>query len=906
MITKEKAREKIERLVEDFKAIPKSHLDSMPEEDIKFQFIEPLLEALGWERKEITKETRVLKGRADYILRINNQEALVVEAKKTNVSLMEEEGRQAVSYAYHRKIKFAVLTNFKELRVYHALSNIQRIDKNLLKIKNDYFRLNFDEFLTKFDALWLLSRESFETGEINKLLSAKDEKLNKPIDASLLDDLLKIREWLSKDLKAKKNYLEKEQIDEIVQIIIDRLIFIRSVEDRNLEPINFLLGLDSDVRTQRVKLQLFPYLLEKFDEFNKKYDSKLFEKGLLEQEGAFSDDILHKVIRALYFGIEDNQAKYMFDIIPGDLFGSIYEQYLGTILAGTEKRVKLDSASGKRKKMGIYYTPSYIVDYIVKNTVGEYIREKSIDEILRVNIIDPACGSGSFLTRAFKEVCDRIELLLKEKKFGKIPFNSYSGKLTLQQEITILTNCIYGVDLDEKAVEMTRLNLLLNLLEGEGPETKKLLLPHLEQNIKNGNSLIDDPKVSDKAFNWHAQFKEVFADGGFDVVVGNPPYVFGGGTGISIKEKKFFSKNFASGKGKLNLFSLFIDQSISILKNKGFLSFILPNTILRVTSYEEVRKLILDQTVILKINDLPAGVFEGVTASTVIIVLRKDKDKDVLERNKIQIFDKLGDNLRLKQQKHFNQNLYIFDLGSVNSNEEILEKIKKNTLHLGSICKEMIFGVVITKNKSEIVFDKQINGKYKRFLEGKDIERYSINFSNKYLLYEKKKLHRARTPEIFEANEKILVQRISGGKRPLKAAYDNECFYNKESINNIILSDKRFNAKYILALLNSSLINWIYATKFTNFSMLTVNVSKAYLSQLPIHLPTPTQEQKIISLVNQMLSLQKKYHDPKTIGGEKERLKQQIENTDYEIDQEVYKLYNLTPEEIKIVEESLK
>ena len=322
MITKEQAKEKIKQLVNDFKE-GEEVWSNKPEEDIKFQFIEPLFEALGWDRKDISKEQRVLKGRADYILKNGNQEVLVIEAKKTNVPLTEEEGRQAVSYAYHRKIKFSVLTNFKHLRVYHALSNIKNIDKNLLKVNNNYFILDFNEFLDKFEILWLLSKENFEKGEINKLLSTKDEKLNKPIDENILTDLLEIRKSLSKDLKAKKNYLTQEDIDEIVQILIDRLIFIRSVEDRGLEPMNYLRSLESDVRQQRTNHQLYPYLLQKFEEFNQKYDSKLFEKGLLEKEGVFSEEVLRKVILTLYFGSEGNQERYLFDQIPGDLFGSI-------------------------------------------------------------------------------------------------------------------------------------------------------------------------------------------------------------------------------------------------------------------------------------------------------------------------------------------------------------------------------------------------------------------------------------------------------------------------------------------------------------------------------------------------------------------------------------------------------
>src|SRR3989338_11705862 len=590
MMDKEEAKEKIKALVKDFSEIPKQHLDSMPEEDIKFQFIEPLFEALGWERKEISKETRILKGRADYILKLGNQEVLVIEAKKTNVALMEEEGRQAVSYAYHRKVKFAVLTNFKEIRVYHALSNIKAIDRNLLRVNNDYFRFYSGDFIEKFDTLWLLSKESFEKGEINKLHSAKDEKVNKPIDESILEDLLEIRRHLSTELKSKKNYLTQEKIDEIVQLLIDRLIFIRSVEDRGLEPQNFLLGLDNDVRTQGVKLQLFPYLLEKFDDFNKRYDSRLFEPNLLEKEGSFSDDVLHKVIRALYFGSEDNQARYMFDEIPGDLLGSIYEQYLGTILKGTEKRVKLDSESGKRKKMGIYYTPSYIVDYIVKNTIGEYIKDKKVDEILEIKVLDCACGSGSFLIRAFQEVCDRIEEKLNKGEVGsKLLFKS-KGKierLNLGQKIEILRNCIHGVDLDEKAVEIARLNLLLKLLEGEGQDTKKMLLPHLENNIKCGNSLIDNPKVSDRAFNWHAQFPDVFKSGGFDVVVGNPPY----GAELLEKDREMLEKKFSLGN--TDTACLFMALAIDLVKKEGINGFIIPKPFVYSSTWNGIRQKLL-------------------------------------------------------------------------------------------------------------------------------------------------------------------------------------------------------------------------------------------------------------------------------------------------------------------------
>src|SRR3989344_7955344 len=178
-------QEKIKELVEQFQSASKNKdfINEQNEEWVKWNYLELLFDALGWKRSDIIKEQRILKGRADYLLKIGNEEVLVVEAKKVGVNLSEEEGRQAVSYAYHRKIRFAVLTNFKEIKVYHALSNIKAIDNNLLKFESGgYFRFGFEQFIENFDKLLLLSKESFEKGEINKLLSKKDERHNKPID----------------------------------------------------------------------------------------------------------------------------------------------------------------------------------------------------------------------------------------------------------------------------------------------------------------------------------------------------------------------------------------------------------------------------------------------------------------------------------------------------------------------------------------------------------------------------------------------------------------------------------------------------------------------------------------------------------------------------------------------------
>src|SRR3989344_4205521 len=890
-------KDKIFELVESFQKASKNKefINEENEEWIKWNYLEPLFDALGWNRSDIVKEQRILKGRADYILKIGNEEVLVIEAKKAGVNLTEDEGRQAVSYAYHRKIKFAVLTNFKEVRVYHALSNIKNIDNNLLKFEDgSIFRLNFEQFIEKIDKLILLSKDSIEKQEIHKLLSRKDEKTAKPIDESILHDLLQIRELLSKDLKKLRMQLSQLQIDEAVQVLINRLIFMRSVEDRGLENKNFLLGLIKEFNEGRLRKRLWDEILVNFKNFDTTYNSKLFAHSILEDENIFFDDsTLTKTIRILYFGSQDIQARYMFDEIPGDLLGSIYEQYLGTVLRETEKRVTLDKESGKRKKMGIYYTPSYIVDYIVKNTVGEYIKDKTIDEILDVNIVDPACGSGSFLLRAFQEVCNQIEERLKKGEKAKTStFTFYNeNRLSLSQKISILTNCIYGVDLDEKAVELAQLNLLLRILEDETPTAHKHLLPNLRENIKCGNSLIDDPKVAgDKAFNWHAQFPDVFRNGGFDVVVGNPPY----GAELKEAEKISLKKRFIGDKTG-NTASFFIFLGNFILKDEGNMSFIVPKQLTYTSSWIGTRKLLLNENLKYVIDSSEA--FEDVELEQIIFIFKKQKKED---KKVIVGFSNSGRIIENTSNfKYFNEQR--LPLWITEENYSIFEKILKNSSCLKDIA-QVNWGGLVAKHLTEIKTTDSIP-----CIRGREVQRY--NFTSKYFI-KKKNINET----YYIKGEKLIFQRIVcryGEKiianyrnARIVGTWVNDDNYDDKTVT--LIWNSKINLKFLLGFFNSKLINWFAHRYLWNRSQLTMEFMYEYAKGFPVRLPDKKQESHITSLVDQMLTLQKKLHEGKPSGNEKERLEQQIKNVDYEIDQEVYKLYGLTKEEINIVEESLK
>ena len=986
MISKEDAKSKILGLVKEFSGYSKEELDNKSENQIKSEFIDPLFEYLGWDmRKDAERETKILKGRADYILKAGNQEVLVIEAKKTDVRLFEDEGRQAVSYAYHRKIKFSVLTNFKYLRIYHALSNIKNIEKNLL------FWMEFKDFEKEFDKLWLLSKESFEKKEINKLLSKKDEKQFIPIDESILTDLLEIRKLLSNDLKKLRMYLTDEKIDEAIQNLIDRLIFIRSAEDRGLENQNFLLGLVKDSREGRLKKKLWYALQDYFRIFDKEYNSELFSSGLLEDDKNvfFDESTLERVIRILYFGEKEQQLRYLFDEIPGDLLGSIYEQYLGVVLRGTEKRVKLDLESGKRKKMGIYYTPSYIVDYIVKNTVGEYISNKTIDEILEINIVDPACGSGSFLIRAFQEICDRIEEKLKkgEKSEKYVSFKTYKEKLSLSQKSTIMLNCIYGIDLDEKAVELAQLNLLLKILEEEGRNVANKRLPNLLNNIKNGNSLIDDSKVAgDKAFNWHAQFPDVFSHGGFDVVIGNPPYIR-----IQTLSKVYkiiaedYSKNYKSAQGNYDIYSLFVEKGIEVLKKNGKLGFILPNKFF-ISNYGKplrnflTEKEYLNEIVNFKDNQL----FEGASTYTCLLFLQKSSNKKI-KYSEINNMDKMFDyldkifnkdsfddkNLKvgLVKIEEIKGKLWNFNIGG---SSKVMDKLLLIKDSLGTYIDKMFQGIATSADSvylvkitedlgnkikirsdetgKEYVIEKEFT---RQLIKGKDLERYCINYAGRILIfpYVKKgtgysllsedelKNHKGLYNYFKELEQKIKDRehkKLAKSKGWFALTYPRSI--NLYDLTKIITPNSAFNAsfciddsihyymtcgiaggfaiilkessgidyKFLLAILNSKVMEFFNRSVGTSLRGQYYSYDPKIVKRYPFSLGKNSQQQKIISLVNQILELQKKYHKKGLSGNEKDRLEQQIKNINYEIDQEVYKLYGITSEEQKIIEESLK
>ena len=909
------------------------------EANLRVDFIDKFFELLDWDvrniqgfsedYRDVVREDKVIisgKPKApDYSFRIGGTRKFFLEAKKPSVDIKKDinPAFQVRRYAYSAKLPLSILTDFEEFSVYDTRIKPNKKDKaSTARI----FYCTYDEYEKHFDFIHnTFSKPAILKGSFDSYISdTKGKKGTSEVDKEFLKVIDSWRNELSRNIALRNIKLDVYNLNYAVQKIIDRIIFLRIAEDNHMEDYGMLISASREKN-------IYSRLDNIFAKANIKYNSSLFQFEHWLSKLKIDNKVLLSIIQDLYYP----ESPYEFSVLPIEILGNIYEQFLGkTIRLTPSHRAKVEEKPEVRKAGGVYYTPQYIVDYIVEHTVGEMIKGKKPEDIKKLNILDPACGSGSFLVGAFSYLLifhldyytkkSHIKNALKDGNIYHVSGSTY--RLTIQQKQSILLNNIFGVDIDTQAVEVTKLSLLLKLMQGESIESSGqlfkhsdlTLLPDLSNNIKCGNSLIGSDYYENKnlslfntvemrrvnTFDWENEFANIQKKSGFDIIIGNPPYVFGGTYGISDKEKEYFKTKYISGSGKINLFALFIENSLKLLIKNGLVSYIIPNTYLRVTSYEAARKFILNESIICEIVDLGTDVFKKATTSSIIILLR-----NILPSAKSNVLAKTGLNGESREfyQTDFMQRGYLINVNADPSEISLIKKIKKRTIGLGEICRELRFGVVITKNRDKLVYSKPGRNRYP-FLEGKDIDRYYIRPTNKFLLYERKLMHRPRTREIFEVREKLLVQRITGGDKPLKATYDNNKYYNKESINNIILKNNTpYNIKFILGLINSRFMNWFYASQFTNYSKLTVNISKEYLSQLPIPMINflETREKslhdKLVSLVGQMLKARKQLYREKSERIQILRMKK-VNILDKQIDQLVYKLYGLTRREIKIVE----
>ncbi len=487
----DQAKGRIAELVKSYQAMKVADKRRLNEEATKLSFILPLFGALGWnvtDNQEVAPEEKAFTGRVDFTFKINGVSQFYLEAKKPSVNIDDEiHATQVLTYAYGRGIPWAVLTNFEAVRVFNA-------EREVSLHEAAFLRLSAQNYVEKFEDLWLLSKEAFEKKALDEKAQLFGKaKLRMRADERLLKQMLTWRNELIKDLYqyGKTEGLTLQQLDHLVQQLLNRLIFIRSAEDRGIEDKRLrALVNQSKMKPASDVLKGLRQVLKKYAD---SYDSELFPELMDPWLSIHLDSTrLVEVLEGVY-GPPGEYVGYDFKALDADVMGKVYEQYLGyrpdrvltqrvrvssqKELEGLQKQLsELAAKPVERKGKGVYYTPSEVVQYIVSETVGRFIGDNRRDRIHEIKILDPACGSGSFLIRAYDE------LLRYHAQSSDRPVDHIFAD---EREI-ILKNSIFGVDLDPQAVEIARLNLLLRML------VKRERLPQLHMNIRTGNSLISD------------------------------------------------------------------------------------------------------------------------------------------------------------------------------------------------------------------------------------------------------------------------------------------------------------------------------------------------------------------------------------------------------------------------------
>ena len=1022
--TKEQGKQKIKELVERFRYnLDVYKKSTYNETQVRREFIDPFFEALGWDvsnkqgyaeqYKDVVHEDVIKVGHStrapDYSFRIGGQRKFFVEAKKPAVNIKEDvhPSYQLRRYAWSAKLPLSIVTDFEEFSVFNCQMKPNPTDKPGL---GRFAYYTFDVYIDKFDEIYdVFSKEAVLKGSFDRYAqSTKGKKGTATVDSEFLKEIERWRELLAKNIALRNPNVSIYELNYAVQKLLDRIIFLRICEDRGIEHYGQL-------RTKAESGDVYMHLLNHFRLAESKYNSGIFD---FDSDGitpalTIDDKVLKTIIQDLYYP----KSPYEFSVLGVEILGNVYEQFLGKVIRLTAgHQAKVETKPEVKKAGGVYYTPQYIVEYIVGNTVGELIAGKTPEEIAHIKILDPACGSGSFLIGAYTYLL-RYHLdwyvSNKPKKHKEAVFQVKANEwyLTTTEKKRILLNNIFGVDIDSQAVEVTKLSLLLKVLEHESRESidqqMKLglegVLPNLGDNIKCGNSLIgpeyyeteqgslfnEEEMRRVNVFDWNDErkgFGEIMRRGGFDCVVGNPPYLRIQGLQEYYGDQiDYFTKNYQSAVKRFDLYLLFAERGFKLLSGDGYLGFICPHKFLNSDFGSGLREFFIDNLAIKSFvsfgNNL---IFNKASTYTGILLLRKNQksvftyyefpDMPITEVSK-QLAKLSETEFTLYELADFTSEPWLLISAS---NQKVLSKLRQQSATLGEVFESIFQGVVTGVDdiyflehisdveeaiRSDIVevfshreqrsikIEKAI---LKPILKGEDVSRYSKpNFryyciypyklvGNKTIILEENELannfplahqylrqyktdlkklrikyrtnpnywyscHRGRSMVLFE-RERIITPEISLG---CNMTLSPPGVYHNTKVYSILpAKSEPEHINYWMGLLNSKILWWFLSnTGYVlrgGFYVFKTN----YLKPFPIRtidFSNPTekaQHDKLVALVDNMLELQKKYHEAK-MEQDKELYERQIKLVDAQIDRLVYDLYGLTEEEIEIVEKSL-
>jgi len=900
----------------------------------------------------------------------------VIELKGTNTTDLSKVETQAFGYKNNQTgCNYVITSNFEKLRFY--------IDN----------AVDFEEFnlfqLTKerFDILWLCLSSEYLLKDIPKKI--KDESLTQEenITKKLYKDYASFRNEVFDAIQKENPEYDKLTLFKKTQKLLDRFLFIFFAEDRLLLPPNSIRSIVNQWTDLKDKYDEYFPLYDRFKKYfgymntghkGQQHDIFAYNGGLFAPDEVLdnikiNDDLLYKHTV--------NLSNYDFESeVSVNILGHIFEHSLNDIdeIQAEIQGISSDQSKTKRKKDGVFYTPKYVTKYIVDNTVGKLCEEKKteldIQEaeyekerkgrqkatlkkltqkledyrkwLLQITICDPACGSGAFLNQA-------LEFLIAEHQYiDELQAKLFGDAMILSEvENSILENNLFGVDINEESVEIAKLSLWLRTAQ------KGRKLTSLNNNIKCGNSIIDEPAIAgEKAFNWQNEFSEVFAKGGFDVIIGNPPYlVVKGGRWISgfqyNKEAiNYLKENFTTASQQINTYILFLELGINISKTDGYISQITPNTFLANEYSQKLREYFLNNSSIIEIFN-SGLVFDDASVETAVITYKNVINPELNTKIKLSFFDE-GFSLNLKEITNLTDDLKFL----INISDKTLPLLKKLNLFERVSNYAKVWRGLTTGNDKKYLTTSKLDENHKPLISGSEVERYYHLPNTKFVNYISEELDRPRDERIFLLNEKLISKFV--GNR-LTFCYDDKQHYVVNTACSTEILDKNINPYFLLSILNSTLINFYFQQVFSDTRstfpiMKSGNIEALPLKFLDLEFQQPLIE-KTIFIVNKSTDfallikktldlLQAKFEFEKlskklqnwhelnfgeflkelkkkkvqlSLGEEAEwmqyfneqtekakEIKTEIDKTDSEIDQMVYELYGLTNDEIKIVEEA--
>jgi type I restriction-modification system DNA methylase subunit len=924
--------------------------------------------------------------KADGAILKDGKAIAVIELKSTKTKDLTSITQQAFNYKNNQPgCKYVITSNFQKLRFY-----IDYADEHE---EFDLFHLSREDF----ELLYLVLSKDSVFADIPLKLKEESVFHEENVSKQLYKDYSVFKNKLFENLVKNNSNYDKLTLFKKSQKLIDRFLFMLFAEDRGLLPPNYINRIikrfdvlkkeDAYKPLYIIYRQYFGYMNIGRKADDPSDDIPAYNGGLF-----YPDKILDNLKIDDSALIDDLRKLSTYDFnseVDVNILGHIFEHSLSAIeeITAELEGITADKTKSKRKKDGVFYTPKYITQYIVENTIGALCKEKraqlDIVEIefdgsfrlkkgklsvkgqklydrleeykkwlLSLKIVDPACGSGAFLNQA-------LNFLIEEHKI----IDDIIAELTnthlriFDTDKAILENNLYGVDINEESIEIAKLSLWLRTAQ------KGRKLSVLSNNIKCGNSLIDDPEVAgEKAFNWQEEFPEIMGNGGFDIVIGNPPYLAGREWSEKLKNQKpFFEKRYSCLTDQYDLYALFIQKCYELIHSKSLFSFITPNTWFMNEHYFELRKWTLDKYDINLIGDfVDVNVFKDATVLTVVFVLRKRNKNEKIVIQKFSNFLKCSE--FESSRKIWNRSAeLIFNLQVSENDLDIINKIEKQSCPLSDLAK-VKFGVkVYQKGKGKPKQDgseapvklfenkNRENDNYFPYLHGKDILSF---YYKKDLTFLKYGVHLAepRSIDLFEGG-RVLVRRIVGSKLIVCPI--------KETIiaDQLLHSVKLLKGDYLIIalLLQSKLLSYFFKKKYNRTEKIFPEIRVKELGSLPICYPE--DEQIYIITANEMLDLNQQLQSKKSkflnrvrdnfefekitkkldsfynfdfkdfVGELKKqkiklsllqqdeweeyftgykteinKLQSEISVSDKTIDQMVYKLYNLTDDEIKIIE----